>query len=549
MISKDRLKLGIASGALVVAVVLLAVALAWLGGLHRAFLTGASPRDVFTPVPPVVGDLDPVTVWRPDPDLPREVDPATRTALTDAWTSAFGRVDAALATGSLDDLVTSFSGNALDQVTATVGSAEGLARQVPVAHDLEVVFFSADGSVIELRDHALELVRVASHDGTVEVTHDRERWDAVLLLRDGRWRVEQLVRRSTEPVGASAASTPADPVPGDVPALGVNVLVGDRWTDPWSSFDGDVAAAQLDDVVALGLGHVRVFLPYEDLGAGDPDADVVARVATFLDLAEDRGLRVTLTLFDGWTDRGPEHWPDAVRHLEGVVPVLAEHPALATWDLKNEADRDDEAEGRDLNRAWLRHVGTTVRRLDPSTPRTIGWASAEAAGDLLDVVEVVSLHHYDTPGTLDAVLPAVLAAAGERPVVVQETGLPTWASVLPGGHTEAEQAAYVADVRRVAAANGVDEVLLWTLQDPATPPPDAGRSPWRRGAETHLGLLRPDGSQKPVAADLAAGIAPDDVARPGPLDRLTKPFWLLVVVGTVAVAGAGLLARRGRVST
>lgn len=546
MIARDRLKLGIATVALAVAVALLLGGLAVLAGLHRAFLTGASPRDVFTPVPAVVGDLDPVVVWRPDPTLPREMEPATRVALTEAWTSAFGRVDQALVTASTHDLVTSFSGNALQQVTTGVEAADGLRRQVPVAHDLEVVFYSADGSIVELVDHGLELVRVLAHDETIVVEEHDETWAAVLLLRDGRWRVEQLVRRAGEP----AATVTEAPRPLAMDGLGVNLLVGGSWTEPWSTFDATVAAAQLDEAVALGLGHVRVFLPYADLGGPAPGADELAAVERLLDEAAARDLGVTLTLFDGWTERGPEHWPDAVRHLEVVVPALAGHPALVTWDLKNEPDRDDATEGRSLNRAWLRHVGATVRELDSSTPVTIGWSTIDAADDLLDLVDVVSFHHYRPVDELEVALPRLLEAADGRPVVLQETGLPTWAGLLPGGHTEREQAAYVAAVRTVAADSGVAAVQLWTLQDPTEPPPDAGRSPWRRNAETSLGLLGADGSPKLVAQQLADGTDPRTVESVGLADRLTKPFWRLVLgSGAVLAVAVPLLARRRQRAT
>lgn len=543
MIARDRLKLGIATVALAGATVILIVGLGALAGVHRAFLTGASPRDVFTPVPAVVGELAPVVDWRADPELPRDMEPATRVALADAWTSALGRIDQALVMGSTHDLVSSFSGHALSQVTAGVDTSDGLRRQVPVAHDLEVVFYSADGSVVELRDHALELVRVAEAGGDIVVGTRRESWGAVLLLRDGRWRVEQLVRRTSEPESQVAQARGADVV---AEGLGVNLLVGDRWSDPWSGFDAGEAAEQLDDIVSLDLAHVRVFLPWDDLGRATPGDAELAAVRSFLDLARDRDLGVTLTLFDGWTDRSPEHWGDATRHLRVVVPALADHPALMQWDLKNEPDRDDEDQGAALNRAWLRHVGATVRELDDATPLTIGWATAAAATDLLDVVDVVSFHHYGPVAELDALLPDLVASADGRPVVIQETGLPTWAGLLPGGHTEAEQAAYVAGVRRVAADHGVAAVQLWTLADPAAPPPDVGRSPWRRGAETSLGLLTADGSDKLVASQLREGVEPRDVPDAGVVDRLGKPFWRLLLGVGAGLLAVGVVLRRRR---
>ena len=74
--------------------------------------------------------------------------PATRIAVTEAWTSALGRIDGTLVTGGPTDLVTSFSGAALEQVTDGTMASSGLLRQVPLAHDLEIVFYADDGSII-----------------------------------------------------------------------------------------------------------------------------------------------------------------------------------------------------------------------------------------------------------------------------------------------------------------------------------------------------------------------------------------------------------------
>ncbi len=544
MTDRNRVKLLLASILLGIAVLGLAGAIVWATGLHRAFLTGASPADAFNEVPDVPVGIDPVVDWRPDVPSPRDVEPATRVAVEAAWVGAFARLDTALRSDDPTDLVTSWSGAALTQVEDVLAEASGVVRQVPLAHDLQIEFYSDDGSIIELRDHGLRLVRVAEGAGGAVHIETVESWRAVLLLRDGRWRVEQLIREDVLPdtlVGDAADAL------ADASWTGVNHLPqATPWGDTWMAFDPAVAAADLDAVRDLGMDTVRVFLPYLELGGPAPDPVLLDHVVSYLDLAEARGIGVVPTLFDGWTNRAVESWPDADRHLAVVVPTLAGHPALVAWDLKNEADRDDEVEGAAAVRAWLRHVGSTVRSLDAETPRTIGWASASSATDLLDVVEVVTFHHYGTPAELREAASAVIASAGPRPVVLGEYGLPTWNTLLPGGHGDAEQAAYIADIRTVADEVGIAGTLVWTLHDLATPPPDAGSSPWRVGAETSLGLIRADGTLKPAAAVVGEDADLAAVARPGAVDlRLAKPFWRLLLGVLVVVSVASVAIPRG----
>ncbi len=194
LLDRDRLKLAIASTALAVAAALVLGAVGWAAGLQRAVLSGATPADVFTPIPETPQQLDVATTWRPDLPTPRPVEPATREAVRIAWTGALARLSIGLSTGDPADLPTDFSGPALDQVTASVLATTDATEQLPLAHDLQVGFYSDDGSILVLHDHGLVLRRGVPGAGHVGAA---ERWDVVLLLRDGRWRVEHLVRQPT----------------------------------------------------------------------------------------------------------------------------------------------------------------------------------------------------------------------------------------------------------------------------------------------------------------------------------------------------------------
>lgn len=495
--------------------------------------SGADPADAFTPVPLLPGDVAGTVEWLPEHRSGQRIlDDASRTAVEGSWLRAWDAMDRA-AQGDVEELELWFGGSALERVRSLAGSG---VRQVAPVHRLEVTFHSDDGTVVGLDAH--EVVVVRGGDGE-EPLVAAESFDAVILLEDGRWRLHHLRRRSASVLHLDGGSRSVDG-----PIRGVNHLPrANPWGDTWVEYDPVVADADLDLVAGLGVGSVRVFLDYEALGAGTPEPTVVAAVVDYLDRAAARDIGVVVTLFDGHADRSTQRWVADRHHLEGVVGAMVGHPALLAWDLKNEPDRDDDEHGALLVRAWLRWVGSTVRSLDPSTPVTIGWASDEHAAELLDVVDLVSFHHYGTPGSLDVVIPRLAVAVGGRPVVVSEIGMPTFNSWYPHGHTEAEQAHHLDRTIDHLETAGVGW-MVWTLHDVATPPPSTpgGR---RAGEETTFGLFRSDRSPKPAAAVVAGG----DAAPVGPLDRLDKPFTWVVLTAGVAVAGvvgAGFAGRRRR---
>ncbi len=164
------------------------------GELWRASLQGARPADAFTPadILPVGGAAD--VTFRTDGILGRPLDPGTREAIGRAWSEAWIRADVAATSGDGSDLRTSFSGSALTQTTAALHpDGTGVPTQAR-GHDLEVRFFSADGAIAEVRAHDLTLLRTAVTGDGPRVQRWTETWDAVMRLRDGRWRIDVITR-------------------------------------------------------------------------------------------------------------------------------------------------------------------------------------------------------------------------------------------------------------------------------------------------------------------------------------------------------------------
>ncbi len=534
--------------------------LGWFGILAVLFAMGASrwfgditqseqTNEIFNEAAKLPADQLDAVLWQPDrPDLRREMEPLTRVDVTSAWLRAWEQLSIVAQTGDTTGLEVYFSNSALEGLLASVGDTQNLPTH-QIAHELRIDFYSQDGQVIGLTADRVELVRAAEVGDVTGWLQTDESYEAILLLEDGNWRIQHWVRRDIEDRWWTEPVAPAtDGV--DIALNGINYYPKDTPFDAfWPNYDGSVVDADFQRIADLGLDSVRIFLPFDGFLGRWTTEDELVPVLDLMDRADAHGLGVVVTLFDGRTDHRTDKWDSDRTHLTTVVEALRDHPALAMWDLKNEPDRDIGANEvpEQLMYAWLGHIGHSLRELDSRTPTTVGWSTAEAALAAPVQVDVLSFHHYGTPETLSELGPQLVAHADGRPLFLSEYGLPTWNSIFPGGHTEAEQAAYYADIGIVADNLGIENVMPWTLWDLAAAPTDAGLLPWNAGPQTHLGLLRADGSPKPAAALLQSDADLEAVPSVGLVDRLTqKTFWRLVAIAVIGLFGLWLAGGRIR---
>ena len=557
---KDRIKLLIWLGLVIATLVLVLGVVVWLGRVVVFFGTGADRGQALNVIPAVPADLAERVTWLPDhadAATGRALDPVARAQIAGGYLAAWAQLNVSHELGAPYGLKTYFSGQALaqaEQAVADVAAAGMPLRQSNLHHTLELTFFSDDGSIAAFTDHDARFVRFLPDAATVLET--RAAYDVVMLLEDGNWRVRYFVRRgdgrdvaSAAPVGENADATTAF-ITTSGPYLwrdGARMLVAGvnyypratPWQAFWREYDPARTAADLQTVRTLGLNTVRIFVPFSDFGGGTVDPAMVAQLTDFLDQAQAHGIAVIVTLFDHRTDHSPANWAADDRHIAGIVPALAAHPALLAWDLKNEPDRDYDLNGVPLTQAWLRHVAARVRAHDPNHLLTIGWSSPEAAVALADAVDVVAYHYFAPAVAYSARVGALRDAVGPKPLLLEEFGLPTWNSIFPHGHTEAEQAAYYAEMLAQQRALDTAGYLAWTLYDFVNMPWREFLLPWERGPQAHMGLIRRDDSLKP-AARLVAPDAALDAAPVAAWRRFVKPFWL--VLYAVAILGAGIVA-------
>lgn len=532
MIQVNRVKRVVAVAGLVIGAIVGALVLRSIAGTLLTAASGADPTSIFNDTPPAPAEVRAGIRWLPDANDGREMEPATRDDITDAYSRAVAAIDRAGRGDSSAPIADYLSGPALGQAARMVDGNSGIASvaTVMVEQDLRLDFYSDDGSVAAIGVPYADVVRVIdaeSNRRTILSAVEERR--LVMLLEDGNWRVQQIETVSVEPLVADGVV-----LPFDLRLNGVNVTSAASGDPTWRTFDPGIGVRELELADRFGFDSVRVFVAGPEFGEIAVDA-----VEQFLDQAADRDIGVVLTLFDGSADHSVTTWGDDRTYLERVVRPLAGHPAIVLWDVKNEPDLDDERSGgAAVVDAWVERVVAGVRGLDGTTPITVGWSNAGDAARVSNVVDVVSFHHFTSPDELNDVVRS-LGDLVDRPILVSEYGAPEYVGIVRG----AQPAAQADDVARLrAAASGADAgSMVWQLRDPAEaiePGYVAAR------ASTSYGLVRFDGTERPVADVF------DEVRSPrGPtsIERLRAALPMLIVGSVlVAVAGVALWSIRRR---
>lgn len=194
MIEIVRLKRLVAVGALLVAALVGVLVLRQAGAAVLRAASGADPTSAFNAVPPAPTELRRAISWLPDPARDgREMEPATRAAVTDAYARALAALDRAGRGDHSAPLAEYFSGPALAAALEVADASDRAPTDTRhLRHDLRLDFYSDDGSIVALGVPHVDLERAIGADGAGAVVTSTERWRLVMLLEDGNWRVQQL---------------------------------------------------------------------------------------------------------------------------------------------------------------------------------------------------------------------------------------------------------------------------------------------------------------------------------------------------------------------
>jgi hypothetical protein len=127
--------------------------------------------------------------------VPREVEDNTEQAVLRDYTAAWKGLSVALANNSLAPLNENFTGFALNKLTQRVKDQKqnGLTtRIIDHGHKVEAVFYSPDGSAIELKDTASLETQVLDGGSIIHSDQSQVHYYAVLTGAEDRWKVRVL---------------------------------------------------------------------------------------------------------------------------------------------------------------------------------------------------------------------------------------------------------------------------------------------------------------------------------------------------------------------
>ena len=146
-------------------------------------------------LPPAGAGSKPVVQLNVDRAVPREVDDAVQQAIVRDYSAAWQSLGTALANNNPGALNDNFIGFALDKLTQRVSDQQraGLrTRLVDRGHKVEAVFYSLDGSAMELHDHATLETQIL--DGNTVIHSDRAaiQYYVVMTGAEDRWKVRVL---------------------------------------------------------------------------------------------------------------------------------------------------------------------------------------------------------------------------------------------------------------------------------------------------------------------------------------------------------------------
>ncbi len=170
-----------------------------MSAIFSAVARSQETEDIFTDAAELPPGLIEEVTWLPDPaELPRQMEPLTRTDLTASFLRAWEQMAIVSETGDTSGVATYFAGSARQGVVARAGEWHDLSIK-QLGHTLELSFYSEDGQVVAMTATESRILRERHTDAGVLVQESLESYEVVLVLDAGQWRIHHLIRRTYEP--------------------------------------------------------------------------------------------------------------------------------------------------------------------------------------------------------------------------------------------------------------------------------------------------------------------------------------------------------------
>ncbi len=407
--------------------------------------------------------------------LPRLFELSRQDEITSHYQAALLELGYATQSSDRSGLRTYFQEAALEDAKL---AAMSVSAQASWDHQMKLRFYAPDGATVAFTDSAwLGFIIGDAFEIRYQVL------DVVMRLSDGNWRIIhwRIIQRSKPKIQADSRLTAVN-----IDQLrGVNYVGRSHpFADFWDNWNSAEVQADFRLAKALQLPVIRFFIPFPTSEA------VYQNLPIMLELAKTTGVQLLPTLLDSYTQYRLEDIPAIHASITRLLPFL-KHTSVLAIDIKNEAERDVKTASWRNIRGVLGFLAVWLRK-NTSKPITAGLSQPDSI--LAQSLDFVTVHHYGSLVQLDQHL--VAAKTTNKPVLLEEFGFHTQTNALPDPHTEAEQSQYFAAVLALCARLKVG-FLVWNLHDFT-----AGNMPAGREVERHLGLIRTDGSLKPVTAVL-----------------------------------------------
>ncbi|HEX4008884.1 MAG TPA: carbohydrate binding domain-containing protein [Solirubrobacteraceae bacterium] len=286
----------------------------------------------------------------------------------------------------------------------------------------------------------------------------------------------------------------------------------DAWDNMWTKFNPTTVGADFARIAAMHANAVRIIPRVPAFGYPEPSAAMLSELHQTIALAQANGLRVELTMFDGFNSyadvAGSEEWVSA------LLRPYAGDREIAYVDLENEIDRQPSQA-----LSWAQQLIPYVRGLGAGIPVTASVTINDGPQNLRNVLaglgnvrpDFYDVHFYGQDGQAYPDLRAAQQLVAPAPVVLGETGYSTTTtnSTVPGlprtaASQDAYQAYYLRSVDYAAATLGIP-AAPWILSDFT---PDA----WPGASAQQFGLYRANGRPKPAVSVESSYFSADSVS-------------------------------------
>ena len=450
--------------------------------------------------------------WMPLKNEGRKMEEHSLEKITENYFGSFYGHNQYLSQGNSDGIHDYFTKKSYKKIefASLSNQSDQTSRKVSyttLSHELDLKLYSQDGAAIVFDDIQENYHQLFENDELVSGYYDIARFEVMLLLEDNFWRVRHKIRSNTD---FKFKSVSKDTLNEYVTLKGKHFIYKDQpfkskginyypakypWEDFWPNFNKIPLKEDFALIANAGFNTIRVFTPYHQFGGANVDQTNLANLEKLLNLADTYDLKVIVTLFDFFLDYSVDKWTLSDRHAETIVTRLNNHPAILSWDIKNEPDLDFKNYGEGIVKEWLKFMTMSVKKYDPNHLVTIGWSVPEYLTALDASVDYYSFHFYNDPSDLGNYLQQDF----NKPLILEETGQHSFnAWWYPFRKSKEDQSNYTSKILDVITKYDLS-YTFWTLYDFRNIPDNVvGAIHWRKGIQKNFGLINKNNKQKPA---------------------------------------------------